>query len=113
MNCTKYIPAIPNRRIPIISSALLNGLNIDFFSIKITAIRSSIPETAVLTDTSQSDEKWNSLNNISPEIPEMDYRLDARLASSMPCKRTFVFIFLPRFLFFCYLYTVKFEIISK
>ena len=57
VNCTKYIPAIPNKRIPIVSSSLFNGLNTDFFSIKITAIRSSIPETAVLTDTSQSDEK--------------------------------------------------------
>jgi hypothetical protein len=93
VNCTKYIPAIPNRRIPIISFTLLNGLNMDFFSIKTTAMRSSIPETAVLTDTSQSAEKWNSLNNISPEIPEIDHRLAARLASSIPRNLAFVFIF--------------------
>ena len=65
----------------------------DFFSIKTTAMRSSIPETAVLTDTSQSAEKWNSLNSISPEIPEIDHRLAARLASSIPRNLAFVFIF--------------------
>ena len=89
---TKYIPAVPNKIIPIKSFLFFNGFKIDFFSIKMTTIKSNIPEINVLIDTSQSDEKLYFLNKISPEIPDMDHRLEANPASSIPCNFIFSFI---------------------
>ena len=57
-----------------------------------TTIKSNIPEINVLVDTSQSDEKLYFLNKISPEIPDIDHKLEAKLANNIP--RNFIFSFI-------------------
>ena len=97
VNWTKYIPATPNKIIPKKSFQFFKGFNIDFFSIKMTAAQSNIPEISVLAETSQFDEKWNFLKRNSPETPEIDQRLAAELANIIP--RNFFLNFHTFFLF--------------
>jgi len=67
------------------SRLFFRGFKTDFFSMKITIKNSNIPEIRVLVETSQSDEKLYFLKRISPEIPEIDHKLAAKLASIIPC----------------------------
>lgn len=86
-------------------ACFLVALKLIFFSTKITIKNSNIPEIRVLVETSQSDEKLYFLKRISPEIPEIDHKLEAKLASITP--RIFSLDFVS---IFRHLFLLKFQI---